>query len=92
MTEQRPPRRESTLIKIERTEVKPRELPRAPEDERDPWTLSQIAGAAMLVVTGFAVLAFFALGLPLSLVGGPLVLALPLLGVVMFVRGNRRRR
>ncbi|MGG5817992.1 hypothetical protein [Falsiroseomonas sp. HW251] len=94
MAEQPRPKPGSPLIAVERAKPRPRELPHAPEHEPAPWTLSQIAGAAILVICGIAVVGFFALGLPLAAIGGPSVLIVPLLGIALFMRrgmgGGRR--
>jgi hypothetical protein len=69
----------------------PRELPRAPEHDRRPMSLGQIFTAAVLVCFGIGLIGVFALGLPLDLIGGKVVVFLPLLGLVFLLRGRKRR-
>lgn len=69
----------------------PRELPRAPVWEPGSWTAVQIIGAALLAFLGIGLVVVMALGLPLELVGGKAVLVVPIIAVIMLMRGGGRR-
>lgn len=95
MSETRGPKPGGKPFEVDRAKPKPRalprELPRAPEREETPWTITQIAGAAILVVFGLCLIGFFALDLPLSAIGGPSVLIVPLVALALVFRRRIRR-
>ena len=70
----------------------PRGLPRPPEDDGPDWTIMQVISAAVLVLFGVGLVGVFALGLPLELIGGKVVLAAPIFAVLVLARGGRKRR
>jgi hypothetical protein len=69
----------------------PRPLPRAPENERARMSVTQILSAALLICFGIGLVGVFALGLPLDLIGGKVVVFLPLFGLIFLMRGRRGR-
>jgi hypothetical protein len=88
----RPGRRGAFDPEPNKPKPKPRQLPQAPEEDHAPMSLGQIIGGGLLILCGFALVAVFALGLPLEMIGGNAVLAVPLLALLFLMRGRRGRR
>lgn len=64
-------------------------LPKPPPEPSVVWTPLGILGAALLALTGLGLVGVMALGLPLSMIGGKIAIVIPIVAIVLLMRGRR---
>jgi hypothetical protein len=64
-------------------------LPKAPPEPTVRWTPLGMLGVALLATIGIGLIVVSALGLPLALIGGKVAIVLPIVAIVLLLRGRR---